>query len=807
MSAGQSDRGSTWENQVDGNYGPGQEPSFFIEVSGKKLAVTFDKEKGANGEWKVDTSSIKVAEDASAVIKGVSQTVTNTTATDVYKGSTITTANIDVVGSQPTTTTITAYKASTLIGYGIESPNVTTTTDVYSGTSLISAGVRPVVTTTSQPTSGNKLYDIDALLNNGFSLASGQPTPDSYYDYAVVANYYNPMQVYAVPVTVSYGNITQVGNQYYELTGSRYLLEAVGENAIPHESYMTSGNVNVPYHSSMNTIHSWATYTVVNDNSTLKLQEVSSSTGTPIGTTMNIDPTTYTNIPRSSTQLTDTDVTQSIGYNGADTLYTVRLNGNQLQVQKVSDAGVNVGPPIDVDGSFGSLNPADSSPITITTASGVSGLVATKEYVVRDDDGTLKAQEYISEGNLGSELTLTSGDISKLTADNTYTSSNTVTSSDVPEGKDLAEAISNKFDIALDKDADHSSTKITNDIFLNATEEAIETLMDKGVVSGQAFNFDFYTKVNIQSEGGPATVNVKLDAKNNNSEFVLDLQDIDVAVESFHNVAEDAGAGVTSSSEAGEFVKINNSADIALGNGGDDTYVVGSDSGIYGGVALEYGNIGVRGGLEGSIDAVNFNSVTNVDDLTFTRGKYRNEAEGNTLFIGDGKGQETVLFDNYNEHLDFRRVEYLTVEDGANNDEIFEIVTDKNLADWDNEIYVADGGQTNVKLGGLDYVIGSSKADEFVVDLTDLIGNGKSGTVNLSGIDASDTITVNDGGKLSDADETDLTAALSQSVAGVSGANGEATITFSYDSNTLTLDVDTAVDALNIDNREFDWLV
>ena len=66
----------------------GQEPGFFIEVSNKKLAVTFDKEKGANGEWKVDTSSIKVAEDASAVIKGVNKTTTQTT-TEVFNGSTI----------------------------------------------------------------------------------------------------------------------------------------------------------------------------------------------------------------------------------------------------------------------------------------------------------------------------------------------------------------------------------------------------------------------------------------------------------------------------------------------------------------------------------------------------------------------------------------------------------------------------------------------------------------------------------------------------------------------------------------------
>ena len=70
------------------------------------------------------------------------------------------------------------------------------------------------------------------------------------------------------------------------------------------------------------------------------------------------------------------------------------------------------------------------------------------------------------------------------------------------------------------------------------------------------------------------------------------------------------------------------------------------------------------------------------------------------MFIGDGSGNETVLFDNYNEYLDFRRVEYLTVEDGANNDEIYEIVTNSNdnIEDWDNEIYVANGGSMDVEL-------------------------------------------------------------------------------------------------------------
>ena len=66
----------------------------------------------------------------------------------------------------------------------------------------------------------------------------------------------------------------------------------------------------------------------------------------------------------------------------------------------------------------------------------------------------------------------------------------------------------------------------------------------------------------------------------------------------------------------------------------------------------------------------------------------------------------TVLFDNYNDFLDFRRVEYLTVEDGANNNEIYEIVTksDDNIADWDNEIYVSHGETLwMLMLGGNDY--------------------------------------------------------------------------------------------------------
>ena len=388
-------------------------------------------------------------------------------------------------------------------------------------------------------------------------------------------------------------------------------------------------------------------------------------------------------------------------------------------------------------------------------------------------------------------------------------------STSTPEGLSLADAISKQFGIALKHDTDmttfHGSTRISNDIFLNATEDAVKDLMANGTVSLKASNFDFYTKVDVKSADGPVTVNVKLGANGDNTQFTLDITDIDVAVESFHNVVEAAGPGVLSSSEAGEFVKIDNAADIALGNGGDDTYVIGDDgSGIYGGVALEYGNIGSGGGLTGSVDAVNFNSVDEVSDLTFRRGKYRNEEDGSTLFIADENGgNETVLFDNYNNYLDFRRVEYLTVEDGANNNEVYEIVTSQNLGDWDNEIYVADGGTSHVMVGGNDYVIGSSdsngnaiKADTVNLILSDLTGgtDDASGTIDLSGLTSADTLTIakkangadvlgnGTDGVLTGLTQADLVTKLNAGID--SGTDGKATISFDYSESKVTVAYD-----------------
>jgi len=357
-------------------------------------------------------------------------------------------------------------------------------------------------------------------------------------------------------------------------------------------------------------------------------------------------------------------------------------------------------------------------------------------------------------------------------------------------GADLAKVVADRFGIQLDMSVgvDHSSTVISGDIYLNATEEAITQLLGSGV-EDKSYNFGFYTKVDLKAVGGDVTVNVNLQQQAGGNTFKLDFTDLDVGVESFYNVVGDDASpvpGVISSSEAGEFVKIDNAQDIALGNGGNDTYVVGANvSGIYGGTALEYGDIATGGGLANSdADAVNFNSVDKVSDLIFERKAVRNEADGNSLSIKDSvTGEETILFDNYNTYLDFRRVEYLTVEDGANNNEVYEIVTNTNLGDWDNEIYVAYGNtSTDVAVGGDDYIFGTSQADLVNLYLDGIIGSSDEvATIDLSGLNGSDTVNVVAGGNISDTDAADAKTKIETAIA--SGNDGKATITFDHDYN------------------------
>ena len=116
-------------------------------------------------------------------------------------------------------------------------------------------------------------------------------------------------------------------------------------------------------------------------------------------------------------------------------------------------------------------------------------------------------------------------------------------------------ACCDRFGIQLDmaQGVDHSSTAISGDIYLNATEEAITQLLGSGVEE-KAYNFGFYTKVDLKAVGGDVTVNVNLQQQPGaGNTFKLDFTDLDVGVESFYNVLGDdasPAAGIISSSAA-----------------------------------------------------------------------------------------------------------------------------------------------------------------------------------------------------------------------------------------------------------------
>ena len=182
---------------------------------------------------------------------------------------------------------------------------------------------------------------------------------------------------------------------------------------------------------------------------------------------------------------------------------------------------------------------------------------------------------------------------------------------------------------------------------------------------------------------------------------------------------------------------------IAMGNGGSDTYKVGSGDD---GVINELGNLNLKmGGMGSDSDAVQFELVNSIDELTFTRTKIAGEKDGSTLQIDAGGKGSALIYDQYNDFLDFRKTEFLVIDDGATRDEVFALITDGEDSDdeWDNGIYVAHGNEAmTVDLGGTDYVfLGDDPANQVTVDIDDILYGEDSGSVTVEGI-AGDNLVV-----------------------------------------------------------------
>ena len=276
------------------------------------------------------------------------------------------------------------------------------------------------------------------------------------------------------------------------------------------------------------------------------------------------------------------------------------------------------------------------------------------------------------------------------------------------DGEDVIAALEDAYGVSIDGE----DLAEASNVYLNASESDIEDLLyaasgeDKldDVMDESAYDFGFYTQVKATKDGGGETfVNVAL----NYDEGSWSLSsDASTRVQTDYNTVETDEGSAAIGGSGSDFIELGSQGagdtNIAMGNSGGDTYMVGSGDA---GLINELGDLQLNyGGMGSDSDAVQFELVNSIDELTFTRTRVAGEKDGSTLQIdaaGD-KGSAT-LFDQYNEFLDFRKTEFLVLDDGATRDEVFALVTEtddgmfsklrKPLGyesnSWDNEIYVA----------------------------------------------------------------------------------------------------------------------
>ena len=109
----------------------------------------------------------------------------------------------------------------------------------------------------------------------------------------------------------------------------------------------------------------------------------------------------------------------------------------------------------------------------------------------------------------------------------------------------------------------------------------------------------------------------------------------DVHVQTDYNTV-DMMHGTAVGGSGGDFVEMgSNAGDIAMGNAGNDAYIVGvdaSDNTIEdGGIINEIGSL--MGGGVSAEDSIQFELVNDMDELDFTRTRIAGEMDGSTLQI------------------------------------------------------------------------------------------------------------------------------------------------------------------------------
>ena len=293
-------------------------------------------------------------------------------------------------------------------------------------------------------------------------------------------------------------------------------------------------------------------------------------------------------------------------------------------------------------------------------------------------------------------------------------------------------------------------------ILYEAAYTDIETLISSDEDVSQ-WNFDF-TPTSSRSTfyiqvGGAAT-------GENGSSGILDTQVTNVKVERVEvegsmtwvvnpqaeilvNLPVLAGAdendNLMISGDAAETIEGGRGSDVMMGRGGSDNYKIsaGDTLGVGGTeVAGSYGVVGdvineIGGSADDKSDSITLSSVSNIDQLTFSRVQIANEYWSNTLKIdvANETGPDDILyvFDHYNQNLESRAVEQLFLDDGWDADEIWNLIVgdvngttgvDEYTGTAGQDILIA-GTEKSILYGGVgqDIMIGDKYSKETTFEL------------------------------------------------------------------------------------------
>ena len=178
---------------------------------------------------------------------------------------------------------------------------------------------------------------------------------------------------------------------------------------------------------------------------------------------------------------------------------------------------------------------------------------------------------------------------------------------------------------------------------------------------------------------------------------------------------------VISGGDAAENISAGVGSDTMVGGGGADTYTISGGDAASDGPADAFGIVGdvineIGGDLSSEVgDSVALSGLTSIDNVAFERTAIRFEDDEATLRMtttyendnGDLANDVVHIFDHYNEDLPFRQVEQLLLDEGWEDNQIWNLVSRTNGQTGDiltggayRDVLVGGSGNDVLKSGG-----------------------------------------------------------------------------------------------------------